>query len=654
MNQSDTFQASLFQDQQNNTLVIENLKRKNEDLQQRLDISEKLRNDFQQTIQKSNEQDHILHLQQINSLNEKLEKVKNANSSLECDLKSSNMTIDSLKSQIIFLENSQRIKDQKILEISMTCFKTSFNNIDDLLSFMMTQPKYYEEERLEFNKNQEKLLKKIKSEKSKRNTLQSQIEHIQNNFDQRVLSYEEKINDLQSEIKSLKNQISSTVKEADQKIISLQTKIATTRKPKLFLYNEPPISIPGKTIQKSVVDELREKLKISNVYVKDLKSKNKKLEANIELLTTDFKNQVEETEKVSKELKTAQLLREEIEKQLQTVRTTFEAQKDDRVKLKQKIKEQKKFIDSQVESIQQLNRTISGLEIKISELEIHITRIKSEDDDQKNKRDFDATERSKSIETLENQLLFQNQISPCSSQISYADCYTAEIPTDIEPQIRSIVMNQSLQPLSKIKMVLKTVCPYYAEQIDNLKEKNTLLNNQLTKYISSFSDFIPKLTSPILNKQIPVNDFIDDPTIQSKTLAILRRKCENSNDFPQLQNDVLKLTEETENLYNKIRKYKKKISEDKEHIDILQNNNQEKANSILQLQTKVKYLQKKVNESQSTIDKQKREFMVRLENSKNQTEVEYAKIIDVLKKKYNDQQNLVNDLSSKLALHHLT
>lgn len=651
MNLSDEFDLSQTENQQNKTL-IDKLKRKNLDLQQRLNISEKIRNDLQQTLQKSNEQDQVIRAQQVRNFEERLNSVSSEKSSIELELKTANSTIETLNNKILFIENSKRVQDQKILETSLKCFKKSFASIDDLITYMLTRPKYYEEENIKNEKIQTRLQKKIKKEKLKRNNLEIEIKQIQSKYDQQSSDYEQKITDLQNFIKELQNQLDSAAKEANNAIISLQTKIATTRKPKLFFYREPSISIPGRSPPNpTIIESLQEKLKITNVYLKDLKRKNRRLEKTVSSLTREIKLKKEDTEKVDNELKTAIILREESEKQLQTIRNTFENNKDDRIELRKRIKQQKQLINSQAESIRTLNKTISSLESKLNELNGQISRMKSEDKFPVSNHDFDSYDPT----SLCHQNIIQQQtncIHHFSNNVSYMDCCTPEIPSNIEPQIKSIIINASLQPSSKIKMILKTICSYYEDQIQSLGQEKINLQNSLNKYVSCFTDFIPKFTGLVLNRHASVNNFIDDPIMQSKALTILRRKCESANEFPCIKTEAITLSEETEKLERKVKKYKDQLFDLKGHIEALVNNNNEKSSKILELQTQLKFVQRKYNEAQISSDRQKKEFLHKLENSKSQTEIEYEKIIDVLKRKYNDQQNTINSLTAQLALHH--
>ncbi|OHS92686.1 hypothetical protein TRFO_41013 [Tritrichomonas foetus] len=645
MNLSDATETAIKNDQQNRMLV-ESLKRKNEDIQQRLEISEKIRVDLQRSLKETQQQDHLFHTQQMNCMRRQVEKIQNEKTLLENDLKHANSEIDTLKNKVVFAENSKIVQDSKILEISNQCFKKSFSSIEELLNFMLVQPKYYEEEHLQHSKIQSRLCKKLKNEKNKRKILENEIRTNQINFEKASTEYENKISDLNFTIKSLRNQVDSLAHEADKALLSLQQTIATTKKPRLFFYSEPAISIPGDPPCPSVIDELREKVNISNVYIKDLKVRNKKQEKIISGLKANLKTLNEENENLKDELKSAQMLRSESEKQMETLRKTYDTQKDDRVNLRKKIKKQQNIIESQVENIQTLHSTISELEGKLSEIKIRFTRIQTEDDDVEKSRDFD------SYETPVNTYNFQNQ--HYEQQMSYADCYIPDIPSALEPQIKNIAFNGSLQAPSKIKILMKTVCSYYEEQIHSLTQDKNNAQQQLNKYVNCFSEFIPKFTASVLNKHVPVSVFLDDPTIQSKTLAVLRRKCENAIEFPCMKCEAKNLTEETSKLAKKAKKYKKELFDLRENNEFLVNSNQEKSQTILELQTKIKYLQKKYNDIQNCVDKQKKEFLQKLENSKNETETEYEKIIDHLKKKYIDQRNTINDLSAQLSLHHIS
>lgn len=644
---TDDFDLPHLKDQQNKA-IIENLKRENEDLQQRLNISEKIRIDLQQTLQKSNDQDHFFRAQQVRNFGERINSINAEKVSLELDLKNANSTIEELSNKILFIENSKRIEDQKVLDTSMKCFKRSFSSIDDLLTFMLTKPKYYEEENFKNEKIQEKLTKKIKKLKIQNKSLEIEIEKNQLNFEKQKSEYEQKIADLQSFIKELQKQLNLAANEADKTIISLQTKIATSRKPKLFFYREPSITIPGKVHNPTIVESLQEKLKINKVYMKDLKNKNRKLEKTVLTLTNEINLQKEETEKIENQLKTALILREESEKQLQTIRGTFYTNKEDKLELKRKIKEQKQLINNQVESIQTQNKTINSLEVKLGELNCQISRIKNEEKCSDSHHEFDSYD---PVVLYQNETLRQNPCLNILPNMTFSDCYTPEIPLCIEPQIKSIITNRSLQPPSKMRMILKTVCSYYEDQNQSLSQEKNNIQNQLNKYVSCFTEFIPKFTSLVLNRHASVNNFIDDLSMQNKALAVLRRKCENANEFPCVKTEAITLSEETQKLERKVKKYKKELSDIKERTEILINSNNEKSSTILELQTQLKYLQRKYNEAQSNADVQKKEFLHKLENSKSQTEVEYEKIIDVLKKRYNDQQNTINSLTAQLALH---
>lgn len=646
MNFSDDYDLSHLNDQQNK-ILIDNLKRKNEDLQQRLNISEKIRNDLQETLQRSNEQDHFFRSQQVRNFEERLNSANAAKSSIELELKTANSTIESLNNKILFIENSKRVQDQKILETSLKCFKRSFSSIDDLLTFMLIKPKYYEEESSKNEEMQAKLMKKIKKEKSKYKNLEAEIKKIQSNFDHQASEYEQKIVDLQNLNKELQNQIDLAADEADKAIISLQTKIITTRKPKLFFYREPPISILGKKPNPTVEESLKEKLKITKVYLKNFKDKNRKLEETVVILNNEIKLLKEQNEKIGNELKAAVILREESEKQLQTIRNTFETNKEDKLELKKKIKQQKQLINNQVESIQTQNKAINSLEAKLCNLNSQFSRVKREEKSSDSNHEFDSYDPT--FLYRQNQV-FQ-QISNCG-HISYTECYSPELPSCIEPQIKAIIVNKSLQPASKIKMVLKTLCSFYEDQVQNLSQEKINIQNQLNKYVSCFTEFIPKFTALVLNRHASVNNFIDDPSMQDRALAVLRRKCENANEFPCIKTEANTLSEETQKLERKNKKYQKELYDLKEKIEVLKSSNNEKCSTILELQTQLKYLQRKYNEAQVNADKQKRDFLHKLESSKSQTEVEYEKIIDILKRKYCDQQNTISSLTAQLALHH--
>ena len=626
--------------------IIESLKFKNDDLQHRLEISEKIRLDLQKNIQETQKQDQFFYSRQIKNLNEQLEKIKNERNQLETDLKEKNTEIDTLKNHILFYENSKKIQEAKILEISSQCFKQNFKDIDDVLKHMVIQPKVYEENTSQNSKVQARLLKKIKNEKTKKKCSEADLKHLQIVSEQKYAAYEEKIALLNQNIREMQTQINNITNEYEKTVLSLQTKLNNTKKSRLFFYKEPAISIPGTPLPTDVIDDLAEKVKLNRIYLKDSKNKNKKLQQIIKELKSEINEKNERIGEFEEELATSKLLREEGEKQLQTLRAVFDSNKDDNIKYKKIIIKQKRYIDAQLENIQKLHKTITDLEGKISELKIQFIRVQK-DDSESEHHEFDIQ---------------MEPSNPCPCMIlnkfensfNYSDCYTPEVPSFIEPQIQSIIMNSSLQPVSKIKMIMKILCSYFTEQIHALAKERSDLQIQLNKYVNSFTDFIPKLTATVLNKHIPVMSFIDDFGVQNKILMSIQRKCNTINNNDCLKLEASNLTEETKKLQSKVKQYKKELCELRNSKDSLESNNQEKSRTILELQSTVKILQRKCKDLQNENDRQKREFLQKLENTKNETEGEYEKIIEHMKKKYTDQRNAINNLSAQLALHQIS
>lgn len=623
---------------------LDHCKKDIDDLNSRILISDSLRSDAQKAAANSLHEEHFFRKQETGELKSTIAKLETQNRKLEEELATSKHISEKASNDAVFNESLL----SKILSQSSLSFSTNFQTVDQLLAFLVAKPYFDAQRKSEFEKLKTReldLKKKIRKYKARleqscleNEKLEQHIQQIQSDFKNKEQSFEREIENAEKEMLGIQKSHERKLTRLKQEFRNAQF---LNKKPRLYIYKEPTITIAP---VKKEDDMLEEKLKIMKVHYKEAMRENEQLKDQIEAFvknTKDLETMIAnlEVQKSSIEINMA-----EANTQLEFLRNNTEAGETERKNLKCKLKAAKKRSDADAQTIESQQRRIAELTSEVQLLHEKITHQSSQI------HQLLVTKVEEPSHQPEPVKLEPVIVRPVSEELAFRDCYTDELPGELEGEIRRIIENDCLQTSSKLKNVMKSLASHFNHQIASLSKRLATHQSQADHVNTVLSDFIPSLASALLKEHLNADDFLVKSNMRARLLAAARKFSENSFTVARSRDAVEELQSENTRLTEKVKKYRHKERDGAQEILRLAAQSRTLQARTEQLEEQVRSLTAQKKELRESMEQEQREHAYMLQSLKEASTTEYEEMIEQLQKRCNEQRETIKTLSRQISV----
>lgn len=395
------------------------------------------------------------------------------------------------------------------------------------------------------------------------------------------------------------------------------------------------------------LEKIKHKYKIAKVQIRELNDSKNKLQNDFQKAQDRIEYLETQNSQLEMEQKATSLTYKENQTQLEFFRkiiddnsNNLQSQKHHNCKVK--IRKQSQIIADQRDTIIKNNEMINELNKKVFSQESKINRLETELDVQKTKNNNVSVsfDHFKSIQIPD--------------KIEIND-YSRLVPIEIQLPMQQIANNDTMQVSSKLQLMIKILSSYYNRTNQILIDKNRELEIKYNNITAAIGPFVSNLCNTVLNNHISFDTIVNDSITRSNILKQIQQKCSYviSQDMIQLNKSNEKLKKHAVYLENKMQDLidnarEQELSEQNQMLSQLYTESQ---NTISQLNNKIRHLNSEQQASQINNQRERKEYLDKLNNISLNNVDDYERIIGKLKRKCDNQQKIIQSLSIQLASH---
>ncbi|OHT15808.1 hypothetical protein TRFO_13827 [Tritrichomonas foetus] len=659
---------------------IFDLQAKNEELSQRLKISDITKSELSEKVQNALADSEREHQDEIQQLQAKILSLQNTHK-IDTDrikIKLQSLEETSLKATT---ENAL-LKSQvgKIMKLSENYFHSQFADVKQLMDHLMHPPPEIVEaiSQTQNEQTQEKLkkLKQVKAsfEKEKARCKQLELELIQIKQASQAESSKNsaKMAELEDSVRKLQNQNNSLTNEYKQEIVNIQKKYEASRKlhsmmtqtTEVDLGLNEAISEANMEIeklsskirenenemiqQKTQIDALSAQIEDSDAHKEKLRQKIQKLHAKNEQLVKELIDSQRKVDVLNEEIEQCNEEKENLESQIQLNKSYNFNIKDD---YKNTIKE--------------LESTKNALDL----LEVHSKEQAKELEHITNDRDHLL-----SLVHIQNQVLLEteefianaqkdpkvenHQTSSIEVPISGANWDFGSLPEELKAILKGFAENEGFPVDKRISQIFGVVSRWFAnievENINSVKE----LNEKLQESNKAIHDFASSILNAIDNSDsLDMYEIVEEVSNIYEEKLTLQQKVNELQSIPQVCDqatlDEMNSTIETlqqivKTLRNKNKQRKIELHECKEAFISVKNKSDEEIHTMQEANEKARTTIDQLQEQLDSLHSQNQELLDEINYTKENHAKDYSDAQSEIEAVLMEQSTKYDALKSEL------
>ena len=663
------------------------LKAENEEIQHRLELSNKKYQELAQQYDDEKQKSSTIKSNNFISQNQELETLKEKFQKQIHDLQQNLSELQKQNTNLLIEQKTINNKIDRSLSNASRFFQNNFDTLDSFNNFLSSEqyPKQQQiqqpqqqipiqqpierslpqQNNAEYEQKISKLKSTIKELKSENREFESENKLLKENNNKLSATIKTNANEMK---KKYNNDINELTNKFNNEKKALETENSTLKKNLQQIQRDlnEARQKPAQIIKETIVDtkKLEEQKRNFDIERKEYYAKIKQLSDQLKAIQESRDETLVKLNKINADNTT---LLTEVEKQKVTISsmaTNLEESKNEIESLRAALhnKEAQKVVQEAPQRseadklrIEQLKKNNENLEKKTIDLQATINQKDQEIFNlQKEKKELETEIKQKNAQEKEMKL----DIQELQQKINDKPIITADVllppntwttsifGPNIAQSINVIANNNALQPVSKLHNIYDTIHKEHKEQEKEMEEKLEQLSNNLQSIRDSISTFIIDCSVALFDKALTYDDFLANKAGDNIIKAINENRdlCENLKHNDEYLRSVLdsisQQLDSQEGNYDEILVKIMQLMKENEELNMALENIHSK---YKQTKEAFKFNAKKMQHREYELTSQKEAVQNDLENAQNEIE-ELTDQLNQIKVKNEEANNEINRL----------